>query len=119
MAPTRCTQCGDAELLHAASCPRCGRRSDAIRTPAASGVLVERTDPLSVALRRILIVLLGAIVVGTWYAVAEYTRSQRDRESADEKAAECNEIEERGEDYFGELSDCRHRVAWLRLQERK
>jgi hypothetical protein len=119
MAPTRCSQCGDAELLRAASCPRCGRRSDALRTPTASGVLVERSDPLSVALRRILILLLCAIVAVTWFAVAEYARSQRDRESADEKAAECNEIEEKGEDYFGELSDCRHRVAWLRLQERK
>ena len=119
MALARCAHCGDSEIAPASVCARCGQRAGAQRSTSASGVLVEKRDVLSIALRRVIITLLWGIVLGTWYAALEYARMQRPQVTADEKSLECDMIEEMGEEYDGELSDCRHRVAFMRLEERE
>lgn len=66
-----------------------------------------------------MISILVAIVVSTWYLAAQYAQAHRRQQTADEKSLQCDLIEEQGEDYMGELSDCRNRVAYLRAVERK
>jgi len=85
----------------------------------AGGRPPRRTDPLSHVLRRVVIVLGLAVAAGTWYAMAAYARSQRHQETADERAQLCSLIEDQGEDYYGELADCRNRLAYLRAIERR
>jgi hypothetical protein len=85
----------------------------------AGGRLGQRPDPLSHVLRRVVIVFGVAIVAGSWYAVTAYARAHRRQETADERAQQCSLIEDQGEDYYGELADCRNRLAYLRAVERR
>jgi hypothetical protein len=118
MALRRCARCGGLVALHGSACTHCGQQANA-RATAPRGVVVEQSDSLSQLVRRLCITLLILIVGVTWFAAASYARAHHPLESADEKAIQCDLIEEQGEDYFGELADCRNRLAYLRLMERR
>jgi ABC-type ATPase with predicted acetyltransferase domain len=118
MALVRCAQCGGPVVAQASSCPHCGRGTRSRIATIPGGMKAQKFDPLAVALRRMFIVALMAVVGVAWYAVTGYARSHRRVETADEKALQCDLIEDQGEDYYGELSDCRNRVAYLRAVER-
>ena len=117
MAP--CASCIRHLLTDAPGCPRC--------RPAASTDVATRirslggsgSGALSRGLRRLFITLLVLIVGFTWLAAASYAWSHRAQETADQRAVQCGMIEEDGEEYIGELADCRNRLAYLRLIERQ
>ena len=69
-------------------------------------------------MRRWMLVLLTILVGGTSFGLTAYVRLHRPLERADVKNLECDLIDEQGEYYFGELQDCRNRLAYLRVVER-
>jgi hypothetical protein len=78
----------------------------------------RRSYPLTLGVRRWTIVMFTMLVGGTWVGMTAYAVTHPRRETVDEKALECDLIEEQGEYYAGELEVCRNRLAYLRVVER-
>lgn len=63
-------------------------------------------------------VIITMLISGTWFGLTAYAHAHRPLERADDKNLECDLIEEQGEYLFGELEECRNRLAYLRVVER-
>ena len=119
MSASRSVPCERHVATIAYTCPKCGRPAELRRTTRRRGRLVPRTTKTPDAVRRLFIMALTGIVSITWVTTAVYTRTQQQAETVEQRAFICVLIEEYGEDYVGELADCQHRLAYLRLKERR
>lgn len=88
--------------------------------PASTrGVRKRRRDPLSLEMRRWFLIFLVFFAGWSWFAMTAFTRAQKPPVTADKKTLECDLIEDQGEYWMGELSECRNTLASIRLRERR
>jgi hypothetical protein len=106
-------------MTYASMCPRCGHRASSAGTVVIGGIPVygsRRRGVIALVARRTLtMLLLGAAVAGV-FLLSHISRPQNSYQ-ADDQEEQCRAIEESGEEFEGELSECQTKLARLRAIE--
>ena len=100
-------------------CPRCGHRASSRGTVMIDGIPVygsQRRGVLSLVARRAAVMLLLGAAVAAVFLLSHIARPQNTHQ-ADDQEEQCRAIEESGEEYEGELSECQTKLARLRAIE--
>jgi hypothetical protein len=106
-------------MTYASMCPRCGHRASSQGTVMIGGIPVygsRRTGVFALVARRTLTILLvGATVAGAFFL--SHIARPENAHQADDQEEQCRAIEESGEEFEGELSECQTKLARLRAIE--
>jgi hypothetical protein len=114
-----CAHCGGPVVTYASMCPRCGHRASSRGTVVIGGIPVygsRRRGVLSLVARRTVTMLLVSAAVAGVFFLSHISRPENTHQ-ADDQEEQCRSIEESGEEFEGELSECQTKLARLRAVE--
>jgi len=104
----------------ASMCPRCGHRADKRGGAVViGGVPVfgsRRKGVFSLVARRLVTMLILCAAVAGVFLLSHVSRPQNMHE-VDDQEEQCRAIEDSGEEFVGQLSQCQMKLARLRLIE--
>ena len=114
-----CAHCGGPVATYASMCPRCGHRASSRGAVMIGGVPVygsRRAGVLSLVARRMVAMLLVVAAVAGVFLLSHMSRPTNTHQ-ADDQEEVCRAIEDTGEEFVGELSQCQAKLARFRAIE--